>query len=151
MKVHKDDLDSIKQQVSWPQIIQSIDWQVGKNGDHKGSAHCQKHGVDKTPSLFWNEEKGFYCQGCAYGGDKLKFLIWALNSDFITAKRHLYQLAGIPLPHYDGTTECGSRNNKPPNLSTERDDHLKLFQLMRMDKHVQVTIKLRGIYPITTQ
>ena len=124
------DLAAVKQSISWPQLLESVGWQIGKNGTDKGTVHCQKHGADKHPSLHWHEGKGFYCFACAHGGDKIDFLMWVLGSDFLGAKNYLYQLAGIPVEFKQSTKEQQSTTKKrDQNL----DKNLELYRVFKLE------------------
>ena len=135
-----DDLQSVKAMVSWPQIIHSVAWKIAKNRGDNGSAHCERHGVDKDPSLHWHEEKGFYCFACAHGGDKIDFLMWVLGSDFLGAKTYLYQLAGISVEFNRSTKHHRSTKKHEKHLNKD----LELYRVFKLELDVsQLSYQVR--------
>ena len=132
MRIYQENLHAIKQSIFWPLIFQSFGWEVGKNDNNKGTVHCQKHGVDSKASIHWHEEKGFYCFACAYGGDKIDFLMWVLGSEFLGAKNYLYQLAGVPVEFKHSTKQHKSTKKLDKNL----DKDLELYRVLKLDLDV---------------
>jgi len=134
-----NDLFSLKARVPWPQLLEWAAFEVVKDQGHKGTAHCERHGVDKDPSLHWHEEKGFYCFACAHGGDKIDFLMWVLGLDFLGAKNYLYQLAGVPVEFKRSTKQQLSIKKHDKNLELYRVFKLEL-DLTRFSYQVRKTI-----------
>ncbi len=132
MRTYQENLHAVKLSVFWSQLIQSIGWEIGKNGTDKGSAHCQKHGTDSKASLHWHEQKGFYCFACAHGGDKIDFIMWVLGLDFLGAKNYLFQLAGVPVEFRASTKQHKSTRKRDKNL--EKD--LELYRVFKLDLDV---------------
>ena len=128
MRTYQENLHTVKQSVFWPQLIQSVGWEVGKSGTDKGTAHCQKHGTDSKASFHWHEEKGYYCFACARGGDKIDFLAWVLACDFLGAKNYLYQLAGVPVEF-----KCSTKQQQSIK---KRDKDLELYRVFKLELDV---------------
>ena len=131
-----NDLQSVKATVPWQAIITSAGYKVAKDSGDHGTAHCQFHGEDRTASIYWHEEKGWYCHGCQTGGDKISFLEHAERCDFKKAKQILYQLAGVPLPKlkprlpsYRDSTEANPINH-----------HLLVYRQLQMFRSIDQAI-----------
>jgi hypothetical protein len=66
--------------------------EVGGNG-HKYRCSCPFHGVDKTPSMHINDEKGiFHCFSCGISGDSISFVEKFEGVTFVEALNKLRQL-----------------------------------------------------------
>jgi len=135
-----NDLFSVKARIAWPQLLEWAGFQVVKDQGHKGTARCCRHGEDRTPSFFWNEERGFFCHGCAHGGDKIDFLMWVLGSDFLGAQTYLYQLAGISVEFNRSTKHHRSTKKHEKHLNKD----LKLYRVFKLELDVsQLSYQVR--------
>ena len=121
-----NDLEEVKTRVPWPQIFNEAGVEVIKN-----KARCNRHGEDKNPSINFDESKGlFYCFGCNFGSDKIGFLEWSLGIDFLTAKKLLYLMAGVPLPEYGRRIQKGKKSIHP--ITPE----MRLYRILRLEAEV---------------
>ena len=73
---------------------------------------CPFHN-EKTPSFYVNDSEGFYhCFGCGANGDMISWLRETDGLDFIEAVRQLSDMAGLPMPAADRTSDETARQRK---------------------------------------
>ena len=146
-----NDLFSVKAMVPWPLLLEWAAFEVTKDQGHMGKARCCRHGEDRTPSLSWDEEKGFYCHGCSFGGDKIDFVRWIQNCDFKTAKQILYDFAGVVMPHLEPKISSSdsqvNESSSTVNLDIYRllKSHRAADQLLHQVQVTRLTRELREL------
>ena len=149
MDSKKINFDNIKSRVKLSDFAKKLGMQLTK----ENRACCHLH-HEKTPSLNFNDEKGFYyCFGCHKSGDIFSLVQEVKHLSFLESVRFVAEAVGVPLEdNYSIIRESDEFKQKKELLYEIMDDISRFFEKkLHSNKIILEYLVSRGLNIVTIE